>query len=89
MKHLLVAAMVCVSGLSAQAQNNNQNCLTFHGYPAGLGTYEYERSIGNYITSKVPPVVPEANPALILGAMFLVGAAAWELKRRGSLKVQA
>lgn len=75
-----VAALVCVLSLSAQAQNNNS--LTFHGYPSGLGTYEYERSIGNYITSKVPPVVPETNPAPIVGALFFLGAIGWEIKRR-------
>jgi hypothetical protein len=90
MKQHLAAALVCVLSLSAQAQNNN--CLTVHsyqalpgGYPPGLGTYEYERVIGNYIDSKVPPVppaIPETNPAPIMGAMFLAGAVACELRRR-------
>jgi hypothetical protein len=88
----VAAALVCVLGLTAKAQNNN--CLPAHsyqalpgGYPSGLGVYEFERAEGNYITSKVPPVVPETNPAPIMGAMFLAGAVACELRRRRGLSL--
>jgi hypothetical protein len=88
MKCILAAAMACALTMTVKAHNT----LTFHGYPPGLGTYEYERRIGNYIDSRVPPVhipvVPETNPALILGAILLVGAGAYELRRCGSCKVQ-